>query len=322
MKQNKHTFLFGGIIVVLLLFCMGILWKEHSRNKTLTASVKQEAMSEEKTHTYNEHLSNYLFLGVDTSEPVETYEVQADAGQADTIFLVSLNRKTKEIQVLAIPRDTIAEIQVLAPGGKSLGTTKQHLNIQYAFGDGKHKSCRLMKDAVSRLLDNLPIQGYCSLNLDGIPLLADLVDGVEVTIPDDSFEDAYPEFQEGTTVTLTSENVEAFVRYRDRTTSQSALVRQEHQKLFLQAYLKKAREYQEKEATFVTEMYEALEPYMVTNMGSDFFVDLLKASEEGEPISYTLPGEGREGSDGYEEYHVDEKALSDLLLQMFYRKDS
>lgn len=322
MKQNKHTFLFGGIIGVLLLLCMGILWKEHSRNKALTASVKQEVLSEEETHTYNDHLSNYLFLGVDTSEPVETYEVQADAGQADSIFLVSLNRKNREIQVLAIPRDTIAEIQVFAPGGKSLGTTKQYLNIQYAFGDGKHKSCRLMKDAVSRLLDNLPIQGYCSLNLDGIPLLADLVDGVEVTIPDDSFENAYPEFQEGSTVTLTSENVEAFVRYRDRTTSQSALVRQEHQKLFLQAYLEKAREYQEKEAAFVTEMYETLEPYMVTNMGTDFFVDLLKASEEREPIAYTLPGEGREGSDGYEEYHVDEKALSDLLLQMFYRKDS
>lgn len=322
MKHKKHTFLFGGIIGVLLLLCMGILWKEYSRNKAIISSAKQEAMSEEETHTYNDHLSNYLFLGVDTSEPVETYEVQADAGQADTIFLVSLNRKTREIQVLAIPRDTIAEIQVFSPGGKSLGTTKQHLNIQYAFGDGKHKSCRLMKDAVSRLLDNLPIQGYCSLNLDGIPLLADLVDGVEVTIPDDSFENAYPEFQEGTTVTLTSENVEAFVRYRDRTTSQSALVRQEHQNLFLQAYLKKAREYQEKETAFVTEMYETLEPYMVTNMGTDFFVDLLKASEEGEPITYTLPGEGREGSDGYEEYHVDEKALSDLLLQMFYQKDS
>lgn len=321
-KHKKQTLLFCGVIGILFLLCMGILWKEHSRNKALTISAKREALSEREAYTYNDHLSNYLFLGIDTREPIETYEIQADSGQADTIFLVSLNRMTKEIQVLAIPRDTITEIEVLAPAGKSLGTAQQHLNIQYAFGDGKHKSCDLMKQAVSRLLHGVPIQGYCSLNLDGIPLLADLADGVEVTIPDDSFEKAYPEFQEGTTVTLTSDNVEAFIRYRDRTTSQSALVRQEHQRIFLKAYLKRARELQEKEDDFITEMYETLKPYMVTNMGTDLFMDLLEASGGKTPVEYTLPGNGSEGEDGYEEYHVDEEALSELLLQMFYQKDS
>ena len=61
---------------------------------------------------------------------------------------------------------------------------------------------------------------------------------------------------------------------------------------------------------------------MVTNMGNDLFVKLLEASEQTIPQEYTLPGEGAEGDDGYEEYHVDEEALHNLVLQMFYKQDS
>lgn len=319
---RKQAYILGGIICVLLVFCVGIVWKEHGWNKSVSESSEQEEETVSGKPIYNEHLSNYLFLGIDTRNPVETYEAQADAGQADAIFLVSLDRVTKDIQVLTIPRDTIAEIETFTPAGKSLGKVKQHINIQYAFGDGRFKSCDLMKQAVSNLLYDLPIQGYCSLNMDGIPLLADLAGGVEVTIPDDSMFEVNPEFQEGASVTLTSDNVEQFVRYRDRTESQSALVRQEHQRIFLKAYLEKAREMQKQKNSFVKEMYHTLQPYMVTNMGNDLFVKLLEASGEKNPQEYTLPGEGAEGEDGYEEYHVDEDALHNLVLQMFYKQDS
>ena len=59
----------------------------------------------------------------------------------------------------------MTEIEVFNPSGKSLGESTDHINIQYAFGDGKQKSCELMKTAVSNLLDGLPIQGYCSMNM-------------------------------------------------------------------------------------------------------------------------------------------------------------
>lgn len=320
--KRKQVYIWGFMIGILAVLCVGIVWKERSWNKPVPESPEQEEETVSGKPAYNDHLSNYLFLGIDTRNPVETYETQADAGQADAIFLVSLDRVTNDIQVLAIPRDTIAEIETFTPAGKSLGKVKQHINIQYAFGDGRFKSCDLMKQAVSKLLYNLPIQGYCSLNMDGIPLLADLAGGVEVTVPDESLVEVNPEFQEGASVTLTSDNVEQFLRYRDRTTSQSALVRQEHQRIFLKAYLEKAREMQKQNTSFVQEMYQTLQPYMVTNMGNDLFVKLLEASEQTIPQEYTLPGEGAEGDDGYEEYHVDEEALHNLVLQMFYKQDS
>ena len=131
-------------------------------------------------YKYNDHLSNYLFLGIDTRNSVDTYQTQEDAGQADAIFVVSMDRATEEIKVLFIPRDSMTEIEVFNPSGKSLGESTDHINIQYAFGDGKQKSCELMKTAVSNLLDGLPIQGYCSMNMDGIPVITDFVGGVQI----------------------------------------------------------------------------------------------------------------------------------------------
>lgn len=103
-------------------------------------------------------MSNYLFMGIDTRENVDTYESQKDAGQADSIFLVSMDRATEQLKVLFIPRDSMTKIEVFNPSGKSLGMTTDHINIQYAYGDGKQKSCELMKTAVSNMLDGVLIQ--------------------------------------------------------------------------------------------------------------------------------------------------------------------
>ena len=69
------------------------------------------------TNKYNDHLSNYLFMGIDTREYVDTYESQKDAGQADSIFLVSMDRATEQLKVLFIPRDSMTNIVVFNPSG-------------------------------------------------------------------------------------------------------------------------------------------------------------------------------------------------------------
>ena len=272
-----------------------------------------------ETYKYNDHLSNYLFLGIDTRNPVDTYETQEDAGQADAIFVVSMDRATEKLKVLFVPRDSMTRIEVFNPSGKSLGETTDHINIQYAFGDGKQKSCELMKTAVSNLLDGLPIQGYCSMNMDGIAVVTDFVGGVQITVPDDSLEDVDPEFKKGAVVQITGENAEEFVRHRDTGRTQSALVRQERQKTYLSALVQKAQEKAAEDAGFVTDLYDSIKSYTVTNMGNDIFAKLLAASGNGSIDTETVPGEGTQGKN-FDEYHVDEDGLSDLIISMFYEK--
>lgn len=290
-----------------------------SRNQTDLSQNSDIVEYKGETYKYNDHLSNYLFLGIDTREAVDTYQSQADAGQADAIFLVSMDRATEKIKVLFIPRDSMTRIETFNPYGQSLGETTDHLNIQYAFGDGKEKSCELMKTAVSNMLDGLPIQGYCSMNMDGISVITDFVGGIQLTIPDDSLADVNPEYKKGVVVDITGETAEQFVRYRDIDKTQSALVRQERQKTFLQALVQKAQEKAGEDAGFVTGLYDSVKSYTVTNMGNDIFAKLLAASQNGITDTETVPGEGTHG-ENFDEYHIDEDALSDLIISMFYEK--
>ena len=333
-KRNKNrrkriaaVLVICGVLAVVAVFAAGI-WKQQRKAHMETdgASVSSEENTSEgitykgKTYVYNDHLSNYLFMGIDTKGDMETAE-SGNAGQADAIFLTSMDRVTKEMQVISIPRDTMTEIQMFSVSRKSLGLMENHINLQYAQGDGKTESCELMKTAVSKLLGGIPVHGYCSVNMDGIPVMTEAAGNVQVVIPDNSLEEVNPEFTEGAEVTLTKDNVEQFVRYRNTGREQSALVRQDRQKIFIEAYMKKAQEQYAKDASFVTGLYESMKPYMVTNIGNDLFVKLLSVAQEGKSSVHTLPGKGAQG-EYFDEYRVDEEALQEMIISVFYREDN
>lgn len=328
-KQNKIVITVTGLVLLAVLAGGFLMWRQlPDREERVTAvstgNVESQSASETveyqgETYRYKDHLSNYLFLGIDTRDETASYSSQHDAGQADSIFLVSMDRVSGEQKVLIIPRDTITRIQVFNPSGKSLGTTEDHINLQYAYGDGREESCELMETAVSALLGDIPIQNYCALNMDGIPLLTEMVGGVTVTVPDRSLEELDPVFAEGEQVTLNRDNTELFVRYRDITKPGSALVRQGRQKVYMKALAAKAQQKAAQDASFVVDLYESLEPYMVTNMGNDLFAKLLAASAGTDPEVETVPGEAVQGT-AFDEYHVNQEELEALLMELFYEK--
>lgn len=273
-----------------------------------------------KTYKYNQNLSNYLLLGVDKRTPAETRVGKADAGQADALFLLSLNRKTKEMTLISIPRDTMTDVESFDLEGKSLGKSKDHISLSYGYGDGGAESCKLTQEAVSNLFYGLPIQGYLAMNLDGIPELAKSVGGLTVTVPNNSLEYKYPEFSEGAEVTLTEENTEIFVRSRDVDESQSAIYRMERQKAFLDAFSKKAKECYEQNAKFAANLFVAIKPYTVTNISEDRLMNLFQTADEGDGYTeWSVPGEGTQGL-SYDEYHVDDDALYAKIMETFYQE--
>lgn len=273
-----------------------------------------------KEYAYNDHLSNFLFLGIDQREPAETETGHADAGQSDALFLVTWDRVEEKINVISIPRDTMIDLEVFAYTGESLGKNKNHICLAYAYGDGKYESLNLAEQAVSSLFYGIPIQSSCAINLDALPILADSVDGVKVTVPNDSLEEKYPEFKNGSTVQLDAENTEAFVRYRNIDVSQSAITRLERQQVFLKAFQKKAMEKFSQDTEFIANLYTGLEPYMVSTTGKDQLVKLMESMlKGGDPKVWTVPGEGVQG-EYYDEYIVDEEALYAKIMETFYKE--
>ncbi|MCI6995604.1 MAG: LCP family protein [Eubacterium sp.] len=308
----------GGAIVLSVILLMNAD-KKKNYDGTFHESDQSDTITYGgKEYRYNEHLSNFLFLGVDTREKVSEYETGEETGRADAVFLLVYDRMERSLQTILIPRDTMTQIEVLNPLGDSLGLSEDHINLQYAMGDGKHTSCRLMKDAVSRLLFDIPIQGYCSMNMDGIVPLTDALGGVTVTVPDDSLAQVNPEFQAGAQVVIDGANVENFVRYRDTDVSQSAMVRMNRQKVFLQEYTKKAREMAAQDQSLITHLYESVQDYLVSNIDVEYFARLLSASS-GDAAIITIPGDGIAG-EIYDEYHVDDDQLYEMVIQIFYKE--
>ena len=330
-RKRKTTVIIVFLLAVLLLAAAILAFQYAAkRKKQLTSRVgdgKTASMKNDDAITYkgtryiyNDHLSNFLFMGIDRREKAETEVGQADAGQADAVFMISWDRVEHKLTLISIPRDTMTEIEVFGPTGRSFGMSKDHLSLAYAFGDGGTKSCELMKEAVSNLLCGIPIQGYCAINMDAISLLTDAVGGVTVVVPDDSLEEKYPEFQEGAEVVLDGENTEIFVRHRDTNESQSALTRQKRQNVFLKAYAAKVTDLISQDSSFITELYTKLDPYMVTNIGNDIFIKMGEdAASGGTGETFTVPGEGVEGK-SFDEYHIDEDALNDMVMEIFYKE--
>ena len=327
-KRQQKTLLILAAVILLFLIIIGVAVYVYLNNRSASGfhfeegsfgegrSAKEVIPFEGSSYKYNDHLSNYVFMGIDTHDTAEDEKNVGEGGQADAIFVVSYDRQLETLQALIIPRDTITEIEIFNPFGESIGRTEDHINLQFAYGDGGRESCELMEQAVSELLDGIPIHGYCALKMDGIPGLVDTLGGVELTLPDDSLAGAVPEFVKGATVTITGENAEMFLRKRDINVTQSALVRQMRQKVFMQAFMKKAKQVGGQDSGIVTKMYESLKPYLVTNMGNDLFAKMLTAEVlETE----TLPGEGVQG-EFYDEYHVDKQELETLIMKIFYKE--
>ena len=329
--SGKRRGRFAAVIIagVAVLAVAGLGYVGIQKKKAAeAASAKATAEAEDsntvtwqgKTYKYNQNLSNYLLLGVDKRTPAETRVGKADAGQADALFLLSLNRKTKEMTLITIPRDTMTDVESFDLEGKSLGKSKDHISLSYGYGDGGAESCKLTQEAVSNLFYGLPIQGYLAMNLDGIPQLAKSVGGLTVTVPNNSLEYKYPEFSEGAEVTLTEENTEIFVRSRDVDESQSAIYRMERQKAFLDAFSKKAKECYEQNAKFAANLFVAIKPYTVTNISEDRLMKLFQTADEGDGYTeWTVPGEGTQGL-SYDEYHVDDDAMYAKIMETFYQE--
>lgn len=320
-KTKQNLFLIGVAILVIGVILFFVLRdKDESYSSDFQESNREDTIVYGgKEYRYNEHLSNYVFMGVDTREPITEYETREEAGRADAIFLLSYDRVKKTVKCISIPRDTMTNVRMIAPDGTDLGTSVEHINMQYAFGDGKDESCRLVKEAVSALLYDIPIQGYCSLNMDGIAAAVEVLGSVEMVLADNSLEDVNAEYVKGAKITVTKENAEQIIRHRDTDVSQSAIARTNRQKELMKAVSDCAREKSTQDADFIVDMYESLKPYMVSNIGNDVLADLLEAKFDSENGVIDIPGEGVEG-ELYDEYHIDETSLYELVLQMFYEE--
>lgn len=271
-------------------------------------------------YRYNDEILTFLFMGIDKMGPVKDAKSGIDGGQSDAIFLLMLNPKSKEASVIGVNRDTMTEIDVYSKGGNYLGSTTAQLTLQHGYGDGRELSCERSMSAVSKLFYNLPIHGYCAINMGAIPLINDAVGGVELTVLEDVKDGKKLVFKEGETVRLKGDDAYKYIRMRDVNSFESAGRRLDRQKQYLSAYAQTAMSAMKEDITLPVTLYSTLSKYMVTDITVDevsYLATQVMDYHFGSENMYSLVGATVMG-ETYEEFYVDEKALYELILQVFY----
>ena len=272
-------------------------------------------------YKYNDEMMNFLFLGTDTSGAISEGEKEGEAGQADTIILAALDNRNKKITLIPVNRDTMTEISIYDIYGKFVRKQKEQLALAYSYGDGEKKSAELTEEAVSNLFYGLPIHGYFAINTSAIAILNDLVGGVEVTLLDDfSFVD--PSYKQGTVVRLQGDFAETYLRGRTDVGDGTNVSRMERQQQYLAALTSQMLVAVRNDLTLPVSIYKTVTDYMVTDISADevsYLATQAVTCSLNDNFIRNISGESAPG-DVYMEFTADEKALYELILDIFYEK--
>lgn len=269
-----------------------------------------------KVYTYNENIMNIVFMGID--QHGELQEGEGEGGRSDLVILAVVDNRNRKVTLFNINRNTMTEIAVYDESGDYLRQSTGQLALAHAYGDGKEQSAQLVCDAVSNLMYGLPVHGYCALNLDAIPLINDTVGGVTVTLLDD-FTDIDSSYVKGAEVTLKGDAALAYVQHRDISVDESNEARMERQKQYMRGFLSQTKRAFQEDMTMPVSLYQAVAPYMVTDISIDqvtYLVTQVLGYEINTELQ-SLPGTVQQGA-LYEEYYVNEPALYEMIIQTFY----
>lgn len=314
------------IFLVILIIIAAIYSAEVLKSHAVVQGVADPFIYEDKVYAYNHDLINILCMGIDSYESLEKDAAQSERGQADAVYLISLNTKTRDVKVVSIPRDIMVPIEIYNTSGEKIATQSAQLTLQYAYGKDEKESCKLMSQKVSELLGNIPIHRYCALNFNAIPYLNDAVGGITVTMDPDyvdaSLATTSTDFRPGNTVLLQGGMSLNYLHIRDITTYASAAERMERQKNYIRKYIETAKTKIKQDPKILFQMYKVLDVNMTTNISNTELLSLATFLEnmkfETDDI-VSLNGTRIKG-EKYEEVYVNDEETMKILTEVFFNE--
>ncbi|MBQ5823550.1 MAG: LCP family protein, partial [Clostridia bacterium] len=267
-----------------------------------------------KTYRLNENITSVACMGVD-KENLGTYGGKiGTGGQSDTNMVLAIDTKSGKVTVISIPRDIMIDIGVYTVNGEYVGMQNRQLCLAYAYGDGKHTSCKNAVEAIQRILFGIPVNSYVSLDIEGIGPINDAVGGVSVVSPE-----TIAGFTEGQSVTLYGDRAVDFVRERGDDTNAS-LRRMQRQTAYIRSFASAVVGSAKKDFGTITRLYNLASKYTCTNVDLSsvtYFATTLMSQGVSGIETVSIPGEMKMGTK-YAEFHMDTRATYELILDIYY----
>ncbi len=285
-----------------------------------------------KAYEYDEDIINLLFLGIDRAGSIST-ETNLDnwkAGQADAIFILSLNPDKKTIRIVGIPRNSMVDVDIYDQNARQMETIHNQICLQYGYAGGGENGLHAMKDAASKLMYDLPIHGAFAIGYDAVSIINDKVGGVDVEVLEDMPE-KNKAFVLGNTVHLDGKLALQYVRERDYYQLGSPTLRLKRQKQYITALIQAAKTCVKQDPLLVTDLYNSITKYMNTDVTVDEAVYLVRQALDyqfdgdsfyllqGDDVS--VPFTRKDGTeDFYDDYYLREDSIRQVMIDAFYNE--
>ena len=325
-KRNDKRKLMRGLAVALLAvflltgaFLLLELWEKRQ-------SIFPEQKTENTVYEYNgveyvknEDVESFLILGLDKFEDAINNDSYNNDQRADFLMLLVFDNSEKKFTAVHLNRDTMVNMNVLGVAGQKIGTVNKQLALAHTYGNGRDVSCRNTADAVSELLNGVKVNHYLSITMDAVPILNDLLGGVEVTVLDD-FSGIDDTLIKGETVTLHGDHALTYVRERYGLEDSSNSTRMVRQRQYMTAVYDKAMLEIENDDNFVIEASSKLADYIVSDRSVNQLQKIAKKLSQYKFTEIeTLEGESVI-KDGLMEFRPDADSIDKIVFELFYKK--
>lgn len=326
MRNNKKKKKIVGIIVFIavLLVVIGVIVSQSLKNDEQTFEEENVPSQADNntvyyngdSYVYNQNIVNILFMGIDNDTEIVMQDVPGKGGQADCIMILSINKEDGIAHIMQISRNAMTDVDIYDLNGNYYASMEAQLATQYAYGNGADTSCWAMKKTVGELLYELPISGYFAMDIAAVSVVNDLLGGVTITIPED-YTEIDPAFVKGATITLSGEQAEKYVRYRDLNAIGSNDLRMQRQVQYIPALLETFRNKVGDSQEALENFYSSISTYAVTDLSVDMMGEMLQQEwKVGEAVY--VPGETVAG-EIYEEFYINDAELRKILIETFYK---
>jgi len=333
-KKGKKTRIIIILIAAFLFSIAGIIWMNMFRYTnplgdygvpypfTYNGTVPRDFDIDGRTYSYNTDLVNILFIGYDE---LGERGKQGIGYQADTLLLAVFNKKTKDISIISIPRDSVTDFAVFDAYGNYAFVESGPVSLSYAYGENDKIRNDLTMAAVSNLMYQIPLNRYIAMNIDSIGPINDAVGGVTLTldadfttcIPEMEFSMCNPEMEEGKVYTLLGDDAVMYVRERQLPgMSGKDADRMKRQKQYVLAFVDTLKTASNDDPGVFSKLLSVVSGNVQTNLKS---VELLFLLYSMRGNSFNLGA--FEEVPGYMvdfHYMIDEDSLKQMIVDIFF----
>ena len=272
---------------------------------------------QDEVYVSDDNVDTYLIIGTDAGG--EFVDEEHSGTLADFLALLIIDNTTEKYGIIQIDRNTMMQMTELTGEEELDGEVfKQQICLAHWYGEDEGQRNDNTLAMVSDLFGYLPIDNYYAINMENMGRVNEALGGVEVTI-DTDMTNVDPAFVQGTTVLLTDDQAEKFLRARMSVGEGTNKERMSRQTQYMQKAYNMVMAQLKENPEYVNDLYDSLS-------------DVIQREETGSNLSrmanhivqyesqgiLQIDGETKMGDtqgDGeeHEEFYADQQSIIDTL---------